>query len=55
MQKGVKLNENIYVFGGDFQDNFQKYNIKDKKWRDLQFSYNEFVATDEINSYQLAT
>jgi hypothetical protein len=22
MQKGVKLNENIYVFGGDFQDNF---------------------------------
>ncbi len=40
LQKGVKFNESIFVFGGDFQDDFEKYNSKDRKWRDLQFSYN---------------
>ena len=40
LQKGVKFNDSIFVFGGDFQDDFEKYNCKDRKWRDLQFSYN---------------
>jgi hypothetical protein len=40
LQKGVKLNDLIYVFGGDFQDSFEKYNLKDKKWKDHQLSYN---------------
>lgn len=40
LQKGVKFNEVIYIFGGDFQDNFQRYGIKDHKWRDHMFSYN---------------
>lgn len=43
------------VFGGDFQDGFEKYSCKDRKWRDLQFSYSEFIAVDDINSYQMAT
>jgi hypothetical protein len=55
LQKGVKFNESIFVFGGDFQDDFEKYSCKDRKWRDLQFSYNEFVSVDDINSYQMAT
>lgn len=55
LQKGVKFGESIFVFGGDFQDDFEKYGCKDRKWRDLQFSYNEFVSVDDINSYQLAT
>ena len=40
LQKGVKLNEIIYVFGGDFNDTFEKYNLKDRKWKDHQFSFN---------------
>lgn len=55
LQKGVKLKDLIYIFGGDFQDNFEKYNIKDKKWKDHQFSYNEFVSVEDINSYQMAS
>jgi len=55
LQKGVKYNDTIYVFGGDFQDNFEKYGIKDHKWRDHLFSFNEYVSVDDINSYQMAT
>ncbi len=55
LQKGVKFNDLIYVFGGDFQDSFEKYSIKDRKWKDHQFSYNEFVSIDDINSYRMAT
>lgn len=55
LQKGVKFNDNIFVFGGDFQDDFEKYSCKDRKWRDIQFSYSEFIAVDDINSYQMAT
>lgn len=55
LQKGVKFGEHIFVFGGDFQDDFEKYGCKDRKWRDLQFSYHEFVSVDDINAYQLAT
>lgn len=55
LQKGVKFNDSILVFGGDFQDGFEKYSCKDRKWRDLQFSYSEFIAVDDINSYQMAT
>ena len=55
LQKGVKLNDLIYVFGGDFQDDFEKYSLKDKKWKDHQFSFNEFISVDDINSYQMAT
>ena len=55
LQKGVKYNESIFVFGGDFQDNFEKYTIKDRKWKDMQFSYSEFISVDDINSYQMAT
>ena len=40
LQKGIKFNDTIYVFGGDGQDNFEKYKIKDKKWKDHPFSYN---------------
>ena len=55
LQKGVKYNESIFVFGGDFQDNFEKYTIKDRKWKDIQFSYSDFISVDDINSYQMAT
>jgi hypothetical protein len=55
LQKGVKFNDSILVFGGDFQDGFEKYSCKDRKWRDLQFSYSEFIAVDDINPYQMAT
>lgn len=55
LQKGVKFNDSILVFGGDFLDGFEKYSCKDRKWRDLQFSYSEFIAVDDINSYQMAT
>ena len=55
LQKGVKFNDSILVFGGDFQDGFERYSCKDRKWRDLQFSYSEFIAVDDINSYQMAT
>ena len=55
LQKGVKYNESIFVFGGDFQDNFEKYTIKDRKWKDMQFSYSDFISVDDINSYQMAT
>lgn len=51
----MKFNDLIYVFGGDFQDSFEKYSIKDRKWKDHQFSYNEFVSIDDINSYRMAT
>ena len=39
LQKGVKLNDLIYIFGGDFQDTFERYSLKDRKWKDHQFSY----------------
>ena len=55
LQKGVKLKDSIYVFGGDGNDSFEKYGVKDRKWKDHQFSYNEFVSIDDINSYQMAT
>jgi hypothetical protein len=55
LQKGIKFNDTIYVFGGDGQDSFEKYTIKDKKWKDHPFSYNEFVSIDDINSYQMAS
>jgi hypothetical protein len=54
LQKGVKLKESIFIFGGDFKDTFEKYSTKDRKWKDHQFSYNEFVSVDDINSYQMA-
>jgi len=40
LQKGVKLKESIFIFGGDFKDTFEKYSTKDRKWKDHQFSYN---------------
>ena len=40
LQKGVKLNELIYIFGGDDKDSFEKYSIKDRKWKDHQLSFN---------------
>lgn len=40
LQKGVKLNDTIYVFGGDFQDDFEKYTPKDRKWKEHTLSYN---------------
>jgi len=55
LQKGIKYNDSIFVFGGDFQDNFEKYTIKDRKWKDVQYNYSEFVSVDDINSYQMAT
>lgn len=39
LQKGVKYNDSIFVFGGDFQDNFEKYTTKDRKWKDVPISY----------------
>lgn len=39
LQKGIKYKDTIFVFGGDSQDNFEKYSVKDRKWKDLQFSY----------------
>ena len=55
LQKGVKLNDLIYVFGGDSGDHFEKYSLKDRKWKDHQFSFDEFVSSEDINSYQMAT
>lgn len=39
LQKGAKYNEQVFIFGGDFQDTFERYTLKDRKWRDQQVSY----------------
>ena len=39
LQKGVKFEDQIFVFGGDFADTMERYNIKDKKWRSQTCSY----------------
>jgi hypothetical protein len=55
LQKGGKLNDQIFIFGGDFQDTFERYSLKDRKWRDQQISYKDFIAPSDINSFTLAT
>jgi len=55
LQKGGKLNDQIFIFGGDFQDTFERYTLKDRKWRDQQVSYKDFILPDDINSFTLAS
>lgn len=55
LQKGGKLNDQIFIFGGDFQDTFERYTLKDRKWRDQQVSYKDFISPDDINSFTQAS
>jgi hypothetical protein len=55
LQKGGKFQDQIFIFGGDFQDSFERYTLKDRKWRDQQISYKEFISPDDINSFTLAS
>ncbi len=51
LQKGGKFQDQIFIFGGDFQDSFERYTLKDRKWRDQQISYKEFISPDDINTH----
>lgn len=55
LQKGGQFNDHIFIFGGDFQDTFEKYTLKDRKWRDQHVSYKNFISPDDINSFTLAS
>lgn len=32
LQKGIQTDSDIVVFGGDFYDGLEIYNIKEKRW-----------------------
>lgn len=55
LQKGVKYKDSIYVFGGDGNDSFERYTPKDRKWKDHNLSYSDYVPVDDLNAYVMAT